>query len=175
MKAYILIGLIMLIAPMAGAYELTEYRLHSTCNNIKFCKEHSHDICQNNGENCVYPESAILCGKDQNKEIIRYLICQYDFEGNLIQALGAYNYHCPKKAAKDQPAEEAKDCVSIPDGLCDKQSDAEKWREKCDFWLNLADTKKTTPNNYAWFADRSIPYCTRYNAALLNEIRENQK
>lgn len=87
------------------------------------------------------------------------------------------NYGCEdlKVEPKDQPAEEAKDCVSIPDGLCDKQSDAEKWREKCDFWLNLADTKKTTPNNYAWFADRSIPYCTRYNAALLNEIRENQK
>lgn len=48
-----------------------------------------------------------------------------------------------------------------------EQSDAEKWREKCEYWTNFANGSK--PSEYTI---RAYTYfCTRYNSAILEEMR----
>ena len=51
------------------------------------------------------------------------------------------------------------------------QSDAEKWREKCEKYIIKSEELWAT--RYDW--QQAVLYCTRYNSALLEEIREKIK
>lgn len=70
----------------------------------------------------------------------------------------------------DQPAEETKPHVTGPATLV--KSESEEWREKCEEWTEKAD-------DMSWHAEKKMIlysyFCTRYNAALLKEMKENTK
>lgn len=74
--------------------------------------------------------------------------------GNAVVTRQGDNWKC-----QDQPAEEA------------KQSDADKWREKCDWWLEKLN-ESVTDEEVALYSSTAIAYCTRYNSALLEEIAQ---
>lgn len=54
----------------------------------------------------------------------------------------------------------------------DVKTDAEKWREKCEEYLKHFEDSPTKQVIYMQIA---TAYCTRYNSALLEEIKEKTK
>lgn len=157
MKTIILIAVLFFTANVAGAETLyCDYTTLYTSNPPKYA-------CVVNGEKVMMTNEEINAFGEEQPETKESAKCQYDCIYPSIKILngnagtgpnyyleGLKHYHeCMMKCQPD---------------------DAEKWREKCDEALKLMDLAKT--NTFAPFA---TAYCTRYNSALLEEIKDKIK
>lgn len=164
MTALLLIAFF-LVAPVAGA----EDALYLNCMDLHAKTENEH-LCDRFKDYAVDEDKYLISDKHIHQNCINidgndvcHKIKPSDSEEWIAKPRGD-NEICFKIG------EIAKPHVTGPATLV--QSESEKWKEKCEEWTEKAD-------NMSWNAEKTMIlysyFCTRYNAALLEEIREKIK